>query len=169
MPDLTSTDAGESLMATTVAAAGTVAGDPARIFRDHIHALAVCRQIKVYESTTVRATACVDLAVVPPVVNELAYAEALHEIGHLVHICSPLHPRTELAPAEGISMTSDGRPFWGAGCCIACEISAWVWAKSVAIIWTDAMQDFRNDCLRKYRTVATPERQAAIDYIIEQE
>lgn len=59
-----------------------------------------------------------------PIRSQVTYAVALHEIGHV----AGRQPRTRLDR----------------------EAAAWIWARSNAIFWTDAMQAKMMDCLRSY-------------------
>lgn len=78
----------------------------------------------------------------PPIVCEVGYAVAMHELGHC------------LAPHAG------GDPAVGFAECRLQEELAWIWAETHAKIWTPTMEHVKQVCLATYTEVAWQRREA---------
>ena len=62
-----------------------------------------------------------------PVRSTVTYADALHELGHI------LDPKAFKARTE-----------------LVCEAQAWKWAKEHALFWNDTAENYKNLCLSLY-------------------
>jgi len=99
--------------------------DRAKLLRNHIRLLCSFHRIKIVPYH--RGKAFIDQRVVKirPVKSERTYAEALHEMGHI------------LGP-------------WQKASEIAAECGAWIWAKRNALQWTEQMESRMSYCLGTY-------------------
>lgn len=121
----------------------------------HLHALAREHNIQLIEDPTLppeeaRAFPEIRTVLVFPAITDDLYAVVLHEMGHIVH------------PA-GHNPKNDRKPGFLQACySIEEEDAAWAWAKSVAVIWTPAMESLHAWARETYRKNVTETFRAKI-------
>lgn len=83
---------------------------------------------------------------VPPIVGDIVYAVALHEIGHRASATGQLRAQmTRTARMFKRPITPDDMRLE-----LEEELSAWAWAEHYALVWTAAMEEVKEHGLRTY-------------------